>query len=178
MKYKSTSIVLLYFLKSNYMRVDPQKTEFIYSYTFKLQSPSKYSPFDAIHLSRLFSTAQNSFWTRWFWCLLVFLLFFILFHLFHITIPFEDLFHPGKQQKLLAVRLGEQGGRGMRVKLFLVKNCWTLGSMWAGVLVSNPSWNGQTCWKTLQKKFTEAKNSLSQQCQLVHGYRWVSRTLT
>ena len=34
----------------------------IYSYMFKLQSPSKYSPFDAIHLLRhFFSTAQNSF---------------------------------------------------------------------------------------------------------------------
>ena len=42
----------------------------------KLQSPSKYSPFDAIHLSRWLTTAQNSFWTHWFWCLLVLLLFF------------------------------------------------------------------------------------------------------
>ena len=33
----------------------------IYSYMFKLQSPSKYSPFDATHLSRcFFSPAQNS----------------------------------------------------------------------------------------------------------------------
>ena len=38
----------------------PKKTEFIYkklciySYIFKLQSPSKYSPFDAIHLSKCF----------------------------------------------------------------------------------------------------------------------------
>ena len=29
-----------------------------------------------------------------------------------------------------------------------------------------------------KKKFTEAKHSLSQQRQLVHCYRWVSRTLT
>ena len=45
----------------------PIKPEFIYkkmciySYMFKVQSPSKYSPFDAIHLLRLFSIAQNSF---------------------------------------------------------------------------------------------------------------------
>ena len=37
----------------------PKKQEsiykkFIYSYVFKLQSPSKYCPFDAIHLSRCF----------------------------------------------------------------------------------------------------------------------------
>ena len=49
----------------------------IYSDMFKLQSPSKYFPFDAIHPSRCFSTAQNSFWTCWFWCLLVLLPFFV-----------------------------------------------------------------------------------------------------
>ena len=49
----------------------------IYSYMFKLQSSSKYSPFDARHLLRLFSAAQNSFWTHQFWCLLVLLLFFV-----------------------------------------------------------------------------------------------------
>ena len=31
----------------------------IFSYMFKLQSPSKYSLFDAVHLWRHFSTAQN-----------------------------------------------------------------------------------------------------------------------
>ena len=33
----------------------------MYSHMFKRQSPSKYSPFDAIHPSRFFFTAQNSF---------------------------------------------------------------------------------------------------------------------
>ena len=33
----------------------------IYSYIWKLQSPSKYSPFDVIRLLRLFSTAQKQF---------------------------------------------------------------------------------------------------------------------
>ena len=42
------------------MRGDLKNPEFIYkklyiySYMFELQSPSKYSPFDAIHLSRCF----------------------------------------------------------------------------------------------------------------------------
>ena len=45
---------------------------------FKLQSPSKCSSFDAIHVLRhFFSTAQNSFWTCWFWCLLVLLPFLV-----------------------------------------------------------------------------------------------------
>ena len=50
------------------MRGNPPKLEciykrlYIYSYMFKLQSPSKYSPFDAIHLSRhFFPTAQKQF---------------------------------------------------------------------------------------------------------------------
>ena len=43
---------------------------------FELQSPSKYSPFDAIHLlRRFFPLLKNDFWIRWFWCLLVLLLF-------------------------------------------------------------------------------------------------------
>ena len=62
----------------------PQRTEFIYkqlcvySYVFKLQSPSKYSPFDTMYLLRLFSTALNSFWICRFWCLLLLLPSFVL----------------------------------------------------------------------------------------------------
>ena len=61
---------------------------------------STLSPFDAIHLLRLFYPLLKSFWTRWFWCLLVLLLFF-LFHLFHSgkTCPFENLFHRGNKKR-------------------------------------------------------------------------------
>ena len=81
----------------------------IYSYMFQVQSPSQYSPFDAIHLSRLFSTTKNSFWTCWFWCLLVLLPFFV--SPLHIgkTFVFEDFFHLGKQKK---VAWGEMGWIG------------------------------------------------------------------
>ena len=53
----------------NYTMGALKNPEFIYkkcnySYMFKLQSPSKCSPLDAIHLPRLFSTAQNSLWTH------------------------------------------------------------------------------------------------------------------
>ena len=66
-----------------------QNTQFIYkklciySYIFKLKSPSKYSPFDAIHLS------------RWFFLILK-----TVFELFHIskTFPFEDHFFSRKQK--------------------------------------------------------------------------------
>ena len=49
----------------------------IYSYMFKLQSPSKYGPCDATHLLRLFSHCSKQFWTRWFGCFLVLLPFFV-----------------------------------------------------------------------------------------------------
>ena len=68
----------------------------IYSYTFKLQSPSKYLPFEAIHLLRCFSTSQNSFWTHQFWCLLVLLPFFCFIHIGRMF-PVRSFFHPGKQ---------------------------------------------------------------------------------
>ena len=48
-----------------------------YPYMCKLQSPSKYSPFDAIHVLRYFLQYSSQFWTYWFWCLLVLLLFFV-----------------------------------------------------------------------------------------------------
>ena len=61
------------------------------------------------------------------------------------------LFSSGETQKN---RLGwgqvkrEDGAGGL---CRLVKNCWTLGVMWAGVLVNHASWNGQRSWKSLKK---------------------------
>ena len=166
------------------VRGDPQAPEFIsrklciYSYTLKLQSLSKDSPFDAIHLSRHFLCCSNSFWTCQLWCLVVLLPFW--FHPLHIgkMFPLEDFAHLGKQKKLLGASLSKQGGWGREVMLFLVKNCWILSTVWAGALIYHPSWNGQMRWKSLQKNLTEAERSLSQQRQLVHWYRLVPRTLT
>ena len=151
----------------------------IYSYRFKPQSPSKYSPFDAIHLLRLFSTAQNSFWTRQFWCLSVLPPFLISPLPHRQNVPFGDFFHLGKQTKKIVIwsKIGWIGRVGVGQCSFLVKNCWTLSTVWAGVLINHPSRNGQTCWES-SEKVTEAKRSLSQQCQLVHWHRWVPRTLT
>ena len=63
----------------------------------------------------------------------------------------RNFFYPGKQKKSFRVRLGELGGWGKRVMPFLVKNCITLSTVWAGVLVNQPLWNGQMHWKSLQK---------------------------
>ena len=72
-----------------------KKCVFIYSYMFKLQSPSKYS-FDAIHLLRHFLHCSKQFLNS-----SVFMPFFVS-KLFHIskTFPFEDFFHPGGKKNL------------------------------------------------------------------------------
>ena len=117
----------------------------------------------SIHLLRLISTAQK------FFNLLILMLFSasaILFHLFHIdkTFPFEDFFHPRKQKKLLRASLG--WGMGFMPFIFGQKllntqrgvgrcTCKSPIVKWANVL-------------SLQKEFTEAEHSLSQQRQLEH----------
>ena len=127
-----------------------------------------------------FPTALNSFWTHQFWCLLVLLPFFVS-HLPHWqNVSFWGLFSSGKEtnKKVAGARSGEQGGWGTGIMQFWVKNCWTLSTVWAGVILKHPSWNRQARWKSLQKKFTEVEHSLSQQCLLIYWYRWVSRTHT
>ena len=42
----------------------------------------------------------------------------------------------------------------------------------------SPTMKWASVLKESSKNFTEAEHSLSQQCQLEHGYRWVPRTLT
>ena len=71
----------------------------IYSYMFKLQSPSKYSPLDAIHPSRQFFHCSKHFLNS---ILMPFSASVILlFHLFHMdkTFPFEEFVHSGEQKK-------------------------------------------------------------------------------
>ena len=124
----------------------PPKPEFIYkklciySYTFKLQSPSKYSLFNAkrfLNSSILMSFSASAIF---------------LFHFFHMgkTFPFEDFFHLGKQTKVTRGKMGWTGRVGNGCPLFVVKHCWTLSTMWAGVLINHPSWNWQTHWKSLK----------------------------
>ena len=164
------------------MRGDTKTLEFIYkklyihSYMFKLQSFSQYCPFDATHLLRHFFHCSKPFLNS------------------SILMPFSasgsfcftsstsakvfplDFFYPGKQ-KSLGARLGEQRGQGMKVVPFWVKNCQTVSAVWAGVLVNHPYEMGKHT-ESVQKEFTASECSLSQQRQLVHGYRWVPRTLT
>ena len=99
----TTPAVKSYYLIKKYQG-DP-KPEFIckkigyYSYIFKLQSPSKYSPFDVMHLLTFFHCSNqflNSSVLMPFSASAIFCL-----HLLHMgkMFPFEDFFPPGKQTK-------------------------------------------------------------------------------
>ena len=103
-----------------------------------------------------------------------------LFHLFHIgkTFPFEDFFHPRKHKKITWSKIGWIGRVGQRSH-----------TIFGQKLLNTQCGVGRRARKScimkcanalsiLKKKFTEAEHSFSQQCQLVHRYRWVPRTLT
>ena len=56
----------------------------------------------------VFSTAQTSFWTPWFWCLLVLLLFFVSLLPHQQNVSLWEIFSLGKQKKVTPeVRWGE-----------------------------------------------------------------------
>ena len=122
----------------------------VYFYMFKLQSPLKYFHFMQHTYWDIFSTAKNSFWTRWFWCLLVLLRFLVLPLPHQQNVSLWGSFSLGKQRSFGA-RSGEYGEWGMGFMPFLVKKCLTLSVVWAGALINHPSWNGQMHWKILQK---------------------------
>ena len=125
-----------------------------------------------------FSTAQNNFWICWFQCLLVLLLLFVSPLYIGTVFPFEGFSQLGKQIEVAQCeiqwirRVGHRGhaifGQKLLNVLHGVGRC----------TCKSPSWNGQTHWNGLQKKFTDTKCSLSQHYQLVHWYRWVPGTLT
>ena len=162
---------------------DPKKwnlflKKVVYSYTFKLQSPSKYSPIDAIHLSTFFFHCSNSFWTWRFWCLLVLLPVFISPLPRQQSISPWGVFSSGKTKKNVAQGqkkwIGRVGNRALA--LFGQKLLNTQHGVGRCAL-NHPSWNGHTRW-IFKKKVTKTEHSLSQQRQPVHWNRWVPTTPT
>ena len=112
---------------------------------------------------KTFFHCQNSSWTCWFWWLLVLLPFFVLPLPHRQNVSLWGLFSSGETKKkslgLLSPRLSDYGGWGTGVMPVLVKNCWTLTTVWAAALVYHPSWNGQMSSK---------KNSLKESSRKIH----------
>ena len=91
--------------------------------TFKLQSPSKYSPFDAIHLFRRFFHCSEKFLNLILMPCSAFAIFCFTSSTLAKRFPLRT-FHLGKpKQKSLGERSGEYRGWGMWLMPFLVKNC-------------------------------------------------------
>ena len=126
----------------------------------KLQSPSKYSPFDAVHLLRLFSHCSKQFLNS------SILMPFGASAVFCFTSSTVAKHFPLRtllmvRGELLRARLGGQRRWGTWVMLLMVKNCWALSAVWAGALINHPSVNGQTYWKSLQKNSLKCTQPLT-----------------
>ena len=148
----------------------------MYSYMFKLQSPSKYFPFNAIYPLRLFShcsTVLNASMLM----PLVLLWFFVLPLPHGQNFSLWGLFSSRETKKVAwgenrwigRVGHGDHavfGQKLLNTQLGVGRSTHKSPIMkWANAL-------------SLQREFAEAKHSLSQQCRQVHWYRWVPRTLT
>ena len=132
------------------------------------------------HVMRLFSTAQNSFWTQ-FWCLLVFLLFFVSPFPYQQNVSLWGLSSSRETNKTKKVTWGEIGW---------IERIGHKDHVLFGQKLLNCQRGVSRCshkspiikWANLLKE--SSKNSLKpntasqQQCQLVHWYRWFPRTLT
>ena len=126
----------------------------------------------------IFPTAQSSFCTHQFCCLLVLLPLFVSLLPHWQNVSLWGLFSSWETKKLLGGEIRWIGRVGPGGHVVFGQNCWTLTVVWAGALVNCPSWNGQTHWKNFFKKFTEAECSFLQQGQQMHWSRWVPWTLT
>ena len=126
------------------------------SYMFKYQSPSKYSPFDAGHLSRCFlHFSKQVLHTS-------ILMPFTAYAIFCFTsststkcFPLRTFFIGETAKKVARSEGSDQVNRDNGAWgwcHFGSKNFWTFSAVWAGGLVNHPSWNGQTHWKDLQTK--------------------------
>ena len=147
----------------------------IYSCMLKLQSPSKYFPFDVIHLSRCFFHCPKQFLNS------------------SILMPFSA--------SAFFYFISSTSAKPFPLRTFFIqgnnkKSCWGWdwvnreGGVWGSChfwpkTAEYSAWCGRVHYHEVGKwvervlnKFTEAEHILSQQRQLVHWHRCVPRTLT
>ena len=124
-----------------------------------------------------FTHCLKQFLNYQFWCFLIPLLFFVSCLPYPLAKHFcLRNFHPGEKncfgQDLVNMEGGAPGHTVFDKKLLNTQQ--GVGRYTRKSLIMK--WAKEL--KVFQKKFTEAEPSLSQQCQLVHWYRWVPRILT
>ena len=91
----------------------------------------------------IFSAPQSSFWTHWFWCILVLLPFFCFTSSRQQNIALWGLFSSRKTKKVVRGETGwieRVGHRGHAIFSKIAE----LSTVWAGVHQKHPWWNGQT----------------------------------
>ena len=136
----------------------------------KLQSPSKDSPFDAVHLLGRFFHCSKQFLNS------LILIPFCASAIFCFTFstsakcfPLRTFFIQGKKNKSLGVRLHKWGwGGGMGVMLLFDQKLLNTQCSVGRCVCKSPTMKWENALKQSSKKFTEAEFSLSQQRQLVH----------
>ena len=127
-------------------------------------------------IQKFFSTAQNSFWTHRFGCLLALLLFFVS------PLPHQQNgccwrhFSSGETTKSCLGKIRWIGSVGNEVHDTFGQTLLNTQRHVGRCAHKSPIMEWTNALKEASKKFTEC--SLSQQHQLVHWYRWVPRTLT
>ena len=128
---------------------------------FKLQSPSKYSPFHDVHLLRhFFPLLKKQFLNLWI------LMPFSASDLFGFTsstsaktFPLRTFFILGNKQSHMGQDpVNREGGAWGGHAVFLASNCWTLSTVWAGARAYKSlimKWSNTL--KESSKKLTEAE---------------------
>ena len=130
----------------------------IYSY----MSPSKYSPFDAIHLLRHFFHCSKLFLNLLILMPAIFLFVYLTSSMSLKRFPLRTFFIWGNKKNLFRVNQVNREGEAQGSCHFWSKTAQHR-AVWAGVLVNHQfmSWNGQMPWECLQKKKSLKSNAVS-----------------
>ena len=164
---------------------DPKTPKFIYkklciySHMFKLQSPSKYSPSDAMHLSRHCFHCSEQFLNSSFWMSYAVSAIFVSPLPYGQNISLWGLFQLEERKRKVTLgeiewieRVGHVGLAVFGQKLMNTQHSVTRCAC------KSPIMRCANVLKESSEKCTKGERSLSQWLQLTHWCRWVPRTLT
>ena len=141
------------------------------SYMFKLQSPSKYSPFDLIHVSRLFLHCLKQFLNVSIFMLLrTSTVFCFISSTLAKGFPLRTFFIRGNKNSLLGRDLMNWEGGTWGSCRFLVKNCWTLSTQCGRCAHKSPVMK----WANVLKE--SSKNSLKPTVASHNNSSWCTDT--